>query len=246
MKIAIIGAQASQVDFLIEQLENQMTPMEIHSINEDRIQDYVSTEMNDDIIINFLSSKAAKDLILLAEDLSILSFDLGTNFIDDPTIPVNISTKEFLSYKDSLIFRIPESYVFVLSPIVQSLNESYRLKRFSAYYYEQYNNRSKLRDREDLFTNDISTLSNYKGRLSLSMINLPDSYSFYHLNIVFDRPFNVDDVLDFMNEHHLNIHYHERDLSVDSGINLWIQQENDQKIPLRHIAQLIKEKSSLL
>ncbi len=183
-------------------------------------------DLNNSLILNTVYSERAKSLCLKTEDLNIITLDLTDMFVNDSTIPV-ISDNDNAINSNSYIFRIPNEYVlYLLNPIRKVLDE-YKVKSISIYIYENKEVNPIL---QNIISSDISTLLDYSELITTNLLNFTEK-RFVHLFFEFYRPFNLNTVKEELEEYKpIKI---SRDLSVNSGFNLWLNMDdgiNDKKI----------------
>ncbi len=254
MEVALLGTHSELSKSVIESLEKQnKINLKVFDLGmySSRFIDFRDSEIliqnldNIDIsrfnlIINSISDEKSKAIILNAEDNKVPCIDLSNNFINDSSIPMYDMIDDSNLDENTWIVRIPQSLVIRSAPIIKIIDDNYKIKKLQITSYEKKLIKD-IDEAEENITNDLSELSNYNGRLGISIISVDIDESFIHCNIEFQRPFNQDDLVHKLSDFPMSLHRSSRDLSVDSGINIWFSFKDDTNYTILALEKLINK-----
>ncbi len=225
MNYIIISDDSYYSNQIIKIVSNNLNENDCLNIVDDTYQ-VANLDAKNNLVINTVYSEHSKNLCLQIEDLNITTIDFTNMFVDDTTIPL-ISDETDDINSNSLIYRVPNEYVLYLLDPLKKLLDEYKVKRIATFIYE---NKKVDKYLDNIISADLSTLLDYSDLMTTSFLDFTDS-SFIHVFFEFYRPFNINTVIENINGP--NILRIDRDLSVNSGLNIWLSHDiriNEQKI----------------
>lgn len=231
MKIAIFDYKKDIYEKLTEELSllnHEIILYTNKNINTNfKTKSYKELNFDIDLVINFSLNK---EILLQCEDKKILSLDLTNNFLNDNTIPVTIKEISKSEYDSLMILRIPDDFTTYITNLLFSLKE-HSISKISIYNY------SKSQTDEDQLCDDISDILCYDKKVNAS--NIPSNTDIVHLNIEFIKPYKLDTVVEKMAN--FNADKVSRDLSSNSGLNIWLKYKNNHTNLINNIKKIIQE-----
>lgn len=212
----------------------------------------------------FFPQEDYRELMLTTEAKGAKVLDCTGTFVNEPTVPLVMPPiNEKLVHKHNLLC-LPSFGTALIIPILWGLDQRFRLKRVSILSNEKKPSNLLFHDDEysDDEINSINEVSKILDndciRYTVSHFEEKESkWKDYFFNLEFSRPFNVEDLLSQLlnaanvyskrdvtkgkEEHELILRRYRRDLSLDSGIHMWISTQ-DPKLPLlRGIYEILSE-----
>lgn len=216
-----------------------------------------------DVVI-FFPQEDYREAILAIELLNVKIIDTTGAFIADPTIPLILPpVNENLILKHNLI-SLPSFNTALFIPILYSIDSRFHIKRASIITEDRKPSKSLFLE-NDYTPEEIDSINEMSkildnDSLRITITNREYSNSLWHnyfFNISLAKPFNTEDLLgqlkkvasvyskrdmgDFDTDKDLILRRYRRDLSLDSGIHLWVTTKDHHQPLLRAILTVIEK-----
>lgn len=213
-------------------------------------------------VVLFFPQEDYREVMLEAELEGFKIIDTTGAFIGDPTIPLVLPpVNEELILRHHLI-SLPSFDTALFVPVLHALDHRFHVKRASIITQDrepskEFFLRNDYSPEEITSINEMSKiLDNDSLRITVTHKDrLEGPWHNYYLNITMGRPFNTEDLLgllktaakvyshkdagNFDMEKDLILRRYRRDLSLDSGIHLWITTKDPQKPLLRALLAVL-------
>ena len=212
----------------------------------------------------FFPQEDYRELMLSLESRGCKVLDCTGTFVNEPTVPLVLPPiNHQLVHKHNLIC-LPGAATALIVPILCAVDHRFKIKRVSVATHERKKSSQVFFDNEysDEEINAINEaakiLDNDSIRYTISHLDENNSeWEDFFFNLEFSRPFNVDDLLlqllscanvygkrDATKEkldRELILRRYRRDLSLDSGIHMWISTQDTLRPLFRGIHTLLGE-----
>lgn len=220
-------------------------------------------EVAPDVVI-FFPQEDYREAILATELLDLKIIDTTGAFIGDPTIPLILSpVNDELVLKHKLI-SLPSFDTALLVPILYGLDRRFHIRRASIITQDKEPTKDFFL-KNDYDTEEINSINEMAKILDNDSLRITvthkerdkDFLHNYYINIAMARPFSTEELLTqlrvvasvysqrdlgtFDMEKDLILRRYRRDLSLDSGIHLWISTKDPQQPLLRAIVSVLKK-----
>lgn len=216
-------------------------------------------EISPEVIIFFPEENYLEE-ILLAEQTSAKIIDATGAFINDPTIPLVLPpiNMELLNRHQLVSLPCYDTAMFI--PILYAIDRRFIIRRVSVVYHDQEPIKDLFQD-NDYTPQEINSINEISKILDNDTLRLTVSHREkyredrlnYFINISMAKPFSTEEILKQLkdtalvysekdrenldDDHDLILRGFRRDLSLDSGIHLWIST----KEPFRPLTRAIIE-----
>ncbi|NLB23624.1 MAG: hypothetical protein GX833_10330 [Clostridium sp.] len=215
-------------------------------------------------VVIFFPQEDYQEAILATELLDLKIIDTTGAFISDPTIPLILPpVNDELVLKHNLV-SLPSFDTALFVPVIHSLDRRFHIKRVSIISQDKEPNKDFFlqNDYDTSEINSINEMSKILDNDSLRITVTHKEYNAsplhnYFFNITMARPFNTEELLTqlrvvasvysqkdlgtFDLEKDLVLRRYRRDLSLDSGIHLWISTKDPQQPLLRAILSVLEK-----
>ena len=215
-------------------------------------------------VVIFFPQEDYREAILATELLDLKIIDTTGAFIGDPTIPLILPpVNDELVLKHNLV-SLPSFDTALFVPVLYGLDRRFHIKRASIIAQDKEPTKDFFRE-NDYDSEEINSINEMSKILDNDSLRITvthkecdkNSLHNYFLNISMARPFNTEDLLaqlkivasvysqkdlgDFDLTKDLILRRYRRDLSLDSGIHLWISTEDPQQPLLRAILTVLEK-----
>lgn len=236
-----------------------------------RDQEYPTRRLCDELLHRedfdaylFFPQEDYRDMMLAIEAKGYKVIDCTATFVNEATVPLVLPPMNHQLIHSTNLLCMPSPATALLMPILYGLDQRFRLKRVSVITHDRKASNqlflaNEYSDEEINSINEVSKiLDNDSIRFTTSHLEeRPGPWKDFYFNIEFARPFNVEELLSQLHStgkvysqrdvskeilsKELILRRYRRDLSLDSGIHMWISTQDTKRPLFRGIYSLLKE-----